>query len=202
MGDAPSSVTSPSLLLKVGDPNNKEAWAAFDKRYRQKISSWCLGQGLREADADDVTQEILMQIPKKMALFAYDPAKSFRAWLKTVTIRAVLDLRRKNARWQCSDGSSIVDKLASAETQNDLLQHLEHEFELELFEEAKSRVRSRVNFATWEAFRLTALENRPGKEVGALLGIKVAAVYVYRNRVQQLLAEEIRKLEGRASARE
>ena len=59
-----------------------------------------------------------------------------------------------------------------------------------------ARIEMRVNPTTWEAFRLTSIEQQSGKDVAAALRIPVAHVYVYKQRVQDLLKEEIRKLDG------
>ena len=58
-----------------------------------------------------------------------------------------------------------------------------------------ARIELRVSRATWQAFRLTAIEQRSGKEAAATLKIPVAHVYVYKQRVQDMLKEEIRKLD-------
>jgi RNA polymerase sigma-70 factor (ECF subfamily) len=192
----PSSPTSPTLLGRLHDPLDQDAWAAFVNRYGGKIYGWCLRRGLQEADAQDVTQGLLMEMPRKMRLFVYDPSRgSFHGWLCTVTRRALADFREN--QWRNGSGAGdtrIQERLESLAAEQDLLQHLNEEFDLELLEEAEQRVRLRVDHPTWEAFRLTAVEDRPGKEVATALGIKVAAVYVYRNRVQKMLHEEVERL--------
>jgi RNA polymerase sigma-70 factor (ECF subfamily) len=78
------------------------------------------------------------------------------------------------------------------------LQRLEEEFDRELLEEAMARVRLRVAPQTWEAFRLTALEGRPGAEAADLIPMQVAQVFVAKRRVQKLLQEEVARLNGPA----
>jgi RNA polymerase sigma-70 factor (ECF subfamily) len=51
--------------------------------------------------------------------------------------------------------------------------------------------------ATWDAFRLTALENRPAAEVAKLLGKQVCTVYSLRSKVQKLLQEDVQWLQKR-----
>ena len=82
------------------------------------------------------------------------------------------------------------------EAREDLVRRLEEEFDLELLDEAKARVRSRVAEHTWEAFRLTAVEGLPAPRVAGLLAMKVTAVYLAKSRVVALLRDEIRALEG------
>jgi len=85
--------------------------------------------------------------------------------------------------------------LLAAEAPDDLARKLAEEYERQLLEEAIAKVRPGVEPNTWEAFRLLAFEGLPGKEAAARLGMKVGAVYVAKSRVQQLLKEEIGRLE-------
>lgn len=185
--------TSATLLRRLRDPADREAWATFADSYGRRIYSWCRRWRLQEADAEDVTQGLLVRIPAKMRSFRYDPKiGSFRAWLKTVVRHALGDFARNQER-AGNPGSALTDNVAA---EQDLLQELNDRFERELLDEAMARVELRVNRDTWAAFRLTALEQKSGKEAAARLKIPVANVYVYKQRVQDLLKEEIRKLEG------
>jgi RNA polymerase sigma-70 factor (ECF subfamily) len=58
------------------------------------------------------------------------------------------------------------------------------------------RVQGRVEPHTWEAFRLTALEGLSGAEAAGRLRLKVATVYKAKSKVQQMLQEEVARLEG------
>jgi RNA polymerase sigma-70 factor (ECF subfamily) len=85
--------TSPTLLGKLSRlPADQAAWAAFTERYGRKIYGWCRYWQLQEADAEDITQAVLLKLAEKMRAFTYDPGRgSFRAWLKTVTHNAWRD---------------------------------------------------------------------------------------------------------------
>ncbi|MCI0456954.1 MAG: sigma-70 family RNA polymerase sigma factor [Gemmataceae bacterium] len=160
---------------------------------------WCRKWNLQEADAQDVTQEVLLKLAAKLRDFRYDPSRSFRAWLKTLTHHTWKDFVENRQRCGQGTGDSQVQKwLATTEARDDLVQHLEAEFDRELLEEAIARVQLRVEARTWEAFRLLAQEGRSGAEVAQRLGMKVATVYVARSKVQRMLQEEVQKLEGNA----
>jgi RNA polymerase sigma-70 factor (ECF subfamily) len=185
--------TSATLLRRLRDPADRDAWATFADNYGRRIYSWCRRWHVQEADAEDITQGLLVMIPAKMRSFRYDPKiGSFRAWLKTVVRHALSDFARNQER-AGKLGSALIDDVAA---QQDLLKELDERFQRELLDEAMARVELRVNPATWAAFRLTALEQQSGKEAAAHLKIPVANVYVYKQRVQDLLKEEIRRLEG------
>ncbi len=193
------SGTRVSLLGRLRrDPTNQAIWAEFVDHYGTKIYAWCRRWGLQEADAQDVTQNVLLKLADKMRTFTYDPSRSFRAWLKTLTHHAWSDYLESRSRpGQGSGDSQIAGMLHSVEARDDLLQHLEAEFDRELFEEAMARVRLRVAPRTWEAFRLTALEGLSGAEAAERVPMQIAQVFVAKRRVQKMLTAEVAKLEGR-----
>jgi RNA polymerase sigma factor (sigma-70 family) len=197
-GDSSTSRTSPTLLGRVGSsPTDQEAWNQFVERYGRKVYGWCRQWGLQEADAEDVTQDVLLRLGGKLRAFAYDPSRSFRGWLRTLSHNAWYDFVQARKRpGQGSGGSEVVETLEKIEARDDLARRLEEEFSRDLLDEAMARVRLRVQPHTWEAFRLTALQGRPGAEVAAQLGMQVATVFVARSKVQKMLQEEVRKLEG------
>jgi RNA polymerase sigma-70 factor (ECF subfamily) len=180
------------LRLQPGDP---AAWADFVNRYGPRIQQWCRARGLQPADAEDVTQAVLLKLLDKMRTFVYDPAQSFRAWLKTVTHNALSNYLRSGRR-QTAAGGDPAAVLETVEARDGLERQLEEEFDRELLEEAMARVRLRVAPARWDAFRLTALEGLSGADAATRLGILVATVYTARSKVQKLLQEEVRKLES------
>jgi RNA polymerase sigma-70 factor (ECF subfamily) len=189
-------LTRVTLLLRLRrDPADPEAWAEFVDHYGGKILGWCRAWRLQEADAQDVTQTVLLKLATKMRDFSYDPGKSFRAWLKTVARRAWMDFADGRRRAGVGSGDSeVLEQLLSVAARDDLLGRLEEGFDRELLEEAGRRVRLRVEPRTWEAFRLTALEGLSGAEASAQLGMRASQVYVAKRRVQQMLQDEVRKL--------
>jgi RNA polymerase sigma-70 factor (ECF subfamily) len=189
------SQTSATLLAKLRKfPADQAAWAQFAERYGRKIYAWCRQWNLQEADAEDVTQTVLMKLAEKMQTFEYDQGRSFRAWLKTITRHAWSDYwsARKAA---VAGGSDAVELLRTVEAREDLVRRLDDEFDRELLDEAAARVRQRVTPRTWQAFEFTAMDGRSGAEVAAALGMKVATVFVARSKVQKMLQEELQKLD-------
>ena len=61
---------------------------------------------------------------------------------------------------------------------------------------AARSVRNRVEPQTWEAFRLTASEGRPGEEVAARLGMNVMTVFKAKSRVLGFIRDEVKRLNG------
>lgn len=194
MSDGTDTQTSSTLLRRLREnPTDPSAWNRFADRYSALIYRWCRHWGLQEADAEDVTQNVLVELLRQMRNFVYDPTGSFRAWLRTVAYRGWCRFVEHRQRRKTSSGD--VDLLATAEAYEDLLQNLIRESERETLEAAMGVVRLRVQPHTWEAFRLTALEGRPGNEVADALKMKIGAVFVARSKVQKMLREEIQRLD-------
>jgi RNA polymerase sigma factor (sigma-70 family) len=197
MSNASLPTTRLTLLdLLRQDPSDQAGWDEFVERYGRHIYRWCRQWKLQDADAKDVTQNILVKLTQKLRAFAYDPSRSFRGWLKTVAHHAWRDFEVSRRNAQHAVGSSDVEELMlSLTAREDFAQKLEQAFDLELLEAAKVRVRLRVAPHTWEAFRLMTLENLPVAEVAARVHLQVAMVYVAKSKVQKMLQEEIGKLE-------
>jgi RNA polymerase sigma factor (sigma-70 family) len=187
-----------SLLTQLRrDPSDQASWDQFVERYGPHIYRWCRQWQLQDADAEDVTQDILVKLTHKLRTFAYDPTRSFRAWLKTVTHHAWRDFEDDRRRMRAAVGDRDAQELMlTLEAREDLVQKLGEAFDLELLEAAKTRVRMRVAPHTWEAFRLVALEGVPVAEVAEKVRLQVAMIYVAKSKVQKMLQEEIEKLQG------
>jgi RNA polymerase sigma-70 factor (ECF subfamily) len=188
--------TSVSLLAQLRqDPSGQAGWEEFVERYGRHIYRWCRRWNLQDADAEDLTQTILVKLTQKLRDFAYDPSRSFRSWLKTVAHHAWRDFEESRRIRPAAGDSQVQELMLTVEAREDLARRLEEAYDLELLETAKARVRLRVAPHTWEAFRLVALEGLPVAEVAAVVQMQVAMVYVAKSKVQKMLQEEIEKLE-------
>jgi RNA polymerase sigma factor (sigma-70 family) len=194
---APIPTTRVTLLARLRQtPTDEAAWGAFVERYGRHIYRWCRQWKLQDADAEDVSQDILAKLARKLRDFYYDPSRSFRGWLKTVAHHAWRDFAKGRRGRATSGDSQALDLIHTLEAREDLVKKLEEAFDLELLDAAKLRVRLRVAPHKWDAFRLVTLEGMPAAEVAATLGMQVAMVYVAKSKVQKMLHEEIRNLEA------
>jgi RNA polymerase sigma-70 factor (ECF subfamily) len=197
--DAPSNPrTSVSLLARLrGQQIDQAAWAEFVQRYGPLVYHWCRHWNLQDADAQDITQAVLTKLVVKLQGFEYDAARSFRAYLKTLTAYAWRDLLAGRRRAGAGSGdSACLELLDTVEARDDLLRRLEQEFDREVLEEATKRIRERVAAHTWEAFRLTTHEGLSGADAAAQLGMRVFTVFKAKNKVLKMLQEEVARLEG------
>lgn len=198
MGSTATSQTRATLLERLrACPTDQDAWNEFVEIYGPQIYRWCRRWRLADADARDVTQDVLLKLAKVMSQFEYDPSRSFRAWLKTVTHHAWKDFDKTQKQLAVGTGDSqVLEVLSSVEAREDLEKRLMKAFDQELRKEAERRVQQRVAPHTWEAFRLLRDEPLSPPAVAARVGMQVAMVYVAKSKVRRMLREEIKKLEG------
>ena len=195
--ELPQSQTSVSLLGRICRSSADEgAWTEFVERYAPRIYSWCQHRGLQQSDAEDVTQTVLSTLFRRLRSFQYDPDLSFRAWLKKVTHDALNDFFRSRGNKQIGTGDSgMLTLLDTVEARDQLERRLEELFDLELLNEALARIEQRVLPIRWQAFQMTAIEGLAAAEVAQALEIKIVNVYSARNKIQQMIRQEITRME-------
>src|SRR5947209_958507 len=88
--------TRASLLLRLRDPRDEAAWAEFIQLYAPLVYGFARRQGLQDADAADLSQDVLSAVAGAVGRLEYDPGRgAFRNWLFTV-------VRRKLLNWQAA----------------------------------------------------------------------------------------------------
>jgi RNA polymerase sigma-70 factor (ECF subfamily) len=192
------SFTSITLLGRVRDLSDQQAWSDFVHRYTPRIFSWCKRFSLQDQDASDVTQQVLLKLVSSMQGFEYDPSRgSFRGWLKTVTSNAGRDMvRRKSSNVVTGEGAEVwLSRLVDDAAIASLTAKIEEGYRQELLEEAENRVQLRVKPTTWEIYRLLTKQNVSAKEIAAKLNVKIGEVYVAKRRVIKMLRESVLQLE-------
>ena len=142
MAQATGYSTRVSILMALrDDPGDQSAWSAFVDRYGPQIHAWCLRWRLQDADAQDVTQNVLLKLVRHLPDFAYDPSRSFRGWLRTLTAHSWSDFIRDQVRGVRGAADSVVaDRLDTVQARVDLVRHLEETYDRELLELAMAEV--------------------------------------------------------------
>ena len=175
--------TRQSLIARLHDAGDAAAWVEFCAIYEPTTYRIARKYGLQDADACEVTQEVLLTVSRKIHAFDITRDGRFRGWLARIARNAAVDLirRRKAAAVGGSDFAKQISQVPNFVSQDD-----REEFELEArrqqFRWAAEQVRNLVNAKTWQAFWLSAVEGKPGEQVAKLLGMSVGAVYVARCR--------------------
>lgn len=190
--------TSTTLLGRLrNSPDDQTAWGEFVDRYGVVIYRWCRKWGLQEIDAEDVTQNVMLDLGRQMRTFEYRADGRFRAWLRTVAHRAWCDfLSSRKKATQGSGDTAVGQMLASVPNAKELIDHLDAECEREMLDLAMSSVKLRVEPLTWDAFFFTAIEGLGGSAVATKLNMPVASVYQAKSRIQKMLQEEVERLDS------
>jgi RNA polymerase sigma factor (sigma-70 family) len=189
MADFPT--TRASLLVRLRDARDAQAWADFVDLYAPLVYGYALKQGLQDADASDLCQEVLRAVAGAAGRFDYDPRLGrFRNWLFTLVRRKLANLRqRRIVRGSGDDATKqLLEQIPSSNGADDDAEW-ERDWQRRIFEWACEQARRDVNDRTWRAFWATAVDGRSGKDVARELGITVAAVYLARGRVTARLKE-------------
>ena len=92
------------------------------------------------------------------------------------------------------EGNRFSSLLDDAAAPLDLATRISNEFDLEVFEIAKLKVRSRIEARRWEAWELTAVHQWEGADVAEKLKMRLPTVYSSRYQVQNMIAAEVQKL--------
>ena len=191
MADIPA--TRASLLVRLRDRLDESAWREFVQLYAPVVYRFARRRGLQDADAADLTQEVLKSVSGSVA--AFDPARGpFRGWLFTVAHRRLHDLTHKRQRQPVGSGDQATVQFLNDVPAKDDEAFWDQEYERQLFHIAAERVRPLVADSTWEAFWQTAVGGKRGQDVAKSLSLSVAAVYLAKSRVMVKLKEEIARL--------
>jgi RNA polymerase sigma-70 factor (ECF subfamily) len=188
--------TRASLLLRLRDPRDGTAWREFVDLYAPLVYGYAHKQGLQDADAADLTQDVLRAVAGAVGRFDYDSQRgAFRNWLFTVVRRKLSNWRAAQAgRAHGSGDSGTYRLLEQCPAVPELEAAWEAEWQQRLIRWACDQVRRQVSPATWQAFWRTAVDGQPGKRVAADLGLTLAAVYHARGRVLARLKELVRSV--------
>ncbi len=190
---ASGPVTRPTLLWRIRNPLDHEAWESFYTVYAPLIYGHCRRRGLQSADAENVTQIVFTQILRAIRSFEYRPEKGrFRDWLRAVVGHAISrhQKKRREIVWGNADEESPLDREAARLEDNAWSEAFNHH----IYQTALTRIRPHVSEQKWQAFDLVWHHNLPPLEVAERLGLSIDKVYVAKCRVLEQLRQEIELL--------
>ncbi len=197
---SPMSAVNPALDSAVHnlqkDTHDDAAWVKLVKRYEGRITAWCLKQGLQLADAENVSQEVLYRLTRKIHM--YDPNKGpFPTWLRRVTIHVCSTYRRKQSKAPTGSGDT-EQMMRLQEVQDDTAgfwDGIDAAGDRELLQSALLLAQAKVSKEAWIIFRMAALEKVAGPDIANQLGISAQSVYSTRHRVLGVVKEVLAQLQ-------
>ena len=195
--------TRHSLVKRLRDADDQESWRQFFETYWKLIYSFAIKLGCSDAEAEEVVQETIISVARKMPAFKYDPAVcSFKGWLMHVTNKRVIDqLRKRNHRLlpkiSGADDSSLGTTFANVADPAGLELEMiwKDEWQKNLLDAALERVKRRVKAQHYQIFYLLMVKKQSVAQVSAILGINRAQIYLTKHRVGTLVKREVANLE-------
>ncbi|HWB04224.1 MAG TPA: sigma-70 family RNA polymerase sigma factor [Verrucomicrobiales bacterium] len=196
--------TRRSLLTRLKNWDDKKGWKEFMDRYGKFIFSIGMRSGLSREEAEDVVQDTVVSVAKKIPDFRYQGDKgSFKAWLLMIIKSRIVDLLRKKYRrlpdsgaYMPDDptGTSVEARIAQKEDELSHSTIWQSEWEKHVLDSALNCVKDRVTPKHFLAFRMCTQQGKSAGEVSKALGIPLPMIYVIRHRVGRQVAAEVKRL--------
>jgi RNA polymerase sigma-70 factor (ECF subfamily) len=193
--------TRESLLSRLKDWEDRESWQDFFDTYWKLIYGMARKAGLSDAEAQDIVQETVLSVARKIEGFKYDPAVcSFKSWMLQLTRWRIINQLNRRQREAGQTGlipgqsDSIAEQIPDP-TGFDLESIWDAEWEKNLLAAALERVKHHVDPEQFQIFDLYCLEQWPAQKVASTLGVGVGRVYLAKHRIGRLLKKEIKRLE-------
>jgi RNA polymerase sigma-70 factor (ECF subfamily) len=197
MDDRP--ITRPSLLIRLRDPGDEQAWEEFIEIYTPLIHRLARQRGFQSADADDLAQEVFRAVAGAIDRWDPDPSRgSFRGWLFRIAHNLMLNFLANARRRPVSPGESAVHDLLNAQAapSHEDSSQFGLEYRRRLFQWAAEKVRGEFRESSWQAFSQTAVEGKRVKDAAAALGLSEGAVSMARSRVLARIRQTIEQIEN------
>ena len=196
------AATRRSLVDRLQNWDDRKHWQEFFDTYWKLIFSAARKSGLTEAEAQEVVQETVITVAKKVGQLRYDPARgSFKGWLLHITRWRIADQFRKRqpgeSRLRFSDNTRItatMERLPDGAAV-DLDALWEREWQENLLAAAMQRVKKKVEAKQFQIFDCYVRKEWPAQKVATELGVSIGQVYLARHRVTAVLKKEIRALQ-------
>jgi len=180
-----SPPTRVSLLVRLRDVRDATAWEQFVDIYAPLIYELARRRGFQDADACDITQEVLRAAATALPRFTLDPQRGkFRHWLFTIALNEVRKLALAHKRQPRGSGGCSAQKWLEEQTageDDEAIWNREHQSQL--FHWAAEKARRHFRESTWQAFWRAAVEGQDVRDVADALGLSVGAIYVAKSRV-------------------
>jgi RNA polymerase sigma-70 factor (ECF subfamily) len=193
-------ITRNSLLVRLQDADDIDAWEDFAELYGPVIYRVALAKGLQSADADDLVQEVFLAVSLSISQWLVrEDRGAFRAWLVRIARNEAIDRMRLRATRSLGCGGSTAEQmLAQVPARSEFSDSLEMEYERAVFRWAAKQAQQEVSDPVWQAFWLTSIDGLSPTEAASRLQTGVGNVYVARSRVMARIKEHIDKRKERS----
>ncbi|MEZ6096963.1 MAG: sigma-70 family RNA polymerase sigma factor [Pirellulaceae bacterium] len=181
--------TSESLLARLEDSNDSDAWNRFVELYTPLIFYWARRSGLQVSDASDLVQEVMAIVSQAIKRFQYDRGKSFRGWLRTITVNQFRQKWRRAQRTKITSGE--LSLLAAMPDRRTLESTWDRSYRFEILQRAIAGMRPDFAEETWDALMEFLKGQRTAKEIANEQNISVWTLYAAKSRMLKRLRNEL-----------
>ena len=198
--------TRKSLIAKLDNWEDQQAWDEFYKIYWRLIYSVAIKAGLRSDEAFDCVQETILSIAKQSKKNLYDPAQgSFKTWLMNMTRWRINDQFRKRKKdtamvggeWENDRKTAVIDRVEDPNGEV-LSRWWDREWKKNVADAALTRVKAHVSPKQYQIFDCYVIKQWDAKKVQDHLNVSMAQVYLAKHRVGAVLKRELAKLDENA----
>jgi RNA polymerase sigma factor (sigma-70 family) len=200
-----SLATRSSLLNRLRNVGDDISWRAFFETYWRLIYNVARKSGLSDADAQDVVQETVICVARKMPDYRYDATKgSFKNWLRLITRRRIHDHLRKiyralpTAGKGAESGEKAIEEIPSLDPTPDeqIDAAWEQEWRENVLQGALARIRQKANPRHYQVFESCVLRNLPPLEVARMFGLSIGQVYLIKHRTSLAVKRVVQDMES------
>lgn len=186
--------TRHSLLSRLKRWDDQDSWKVFFDTYWRLIYSTAVKAGLSDAEAQDVVQETVIAVFKKIPGFDYQRAKgSFKAWLMQLTQWRIADQLRLRESVNTSDPArrAVVGEVA---VDDPTLATWEDDWERNFMDVAIERVKMKVDSKLYQVFDLYVFREWPVAKIASAFGMSPGNIYTAKHRISNLIKQEVEQL--------
>jgi RNA polymerase sigma-70 factor (ECF subfamily) len=182
---APVETPSP----EGGAPSTPSFEELYDHWF-EGVSRWVRALGAREADRDDLVQDIFLVVHRRLADF---DGQNVAGWLYQIARHKVRDHRRLLWVKHLFGNTSAPLEDAMLATKQSPLSELETKQKRQLLESLLER----LNEDQRAAFVLFEIEGSSGEEIAALTGVPINTVWARIHKARKKLQEQAERVEKR-----
>lgn len=189
------NTTSESLLFRLRDRGGASvdhaAWKQFVEIYTPLIFYWARKRGLYQSDASDLVQDVLTLVFQKLPEFHYEKSKSFRGWLRTVTLNKYRETWRRKSSQMVTATESMLDEISPVEVAQSTW---DIDYARLLVAQTMEFMKSDFAESTWSALRAVISDGLTVEQAAEQSGVSQWTIYSAKSRLMKRLRQELKGL--------
>lgn len=185
------TVTSLSLLHRLKESSDDEAWRRFVGLYEPLIHQWLRQATRQENDLENIVQDVLLTVFQKIGDFSHSERPgAFRSWLRTITVNRLRLMWRQRRPVSETDQTELFGRLDQlADSDSELSLQWDRDHDAHVARQLLLQMEAEFAPATWQAFRRQVVEGAAAQQTAQEMGLSVNAVLIAKSRVLKRLRQ-------------